>query len=177
MTENTHQTAETNLKAQSSIVDPTLAQSVDPIIELDSEPEGEKLLIPRFDEDLVKKYPRSNRKVQLEVAPYGLKLEGDKLERGHSIHISPHGVEFQGTKDYPEGTLLKIQVSLPDYWARKEKLVEYRRIDTPERFKILAKVVRTENVGKRGKKKLVLAQTVNIDEVDEEVLKTYLQNG
>ena len=32
-------------------------------------------------------------------------------------------------------------------------------------------------MGKRGKKKLVLVQTVNIDEIDEQVLKTYLQDG
>jgi hypothetical protein len=32
-------------------------------------------------------------------------------------------------------------------------------------------------VGKRGKKKLVLVQTVNMDVVDEQVLKSYLQDG
>jgi hypothetical protein len=129
-----------------------------------------------FDEDLIKKYPRSNRKVQVEVMPYGLAGPGDD-GRAQTIHISPHGLEFQGTKDYPQGTLLKIHVSLPDYWNRKQRFVEYRRVDTPETFKILAKVVRTEDVGKRGKKKLIVVQTVNMDEIDEQVLKSYLQDG
>lgn len=132
---------------------------------------------PGFDEDLIKKYPRSNRKVQVEVVPYGLSTQGPNDQKAQTLHISPYGLEFQGTKAYPEGTLLKIHVALPDYWHRKQRFVEYRRVDTPETFKILAKVVRIEDVGKRGKKKLVVAQTVNMDEVDEQVLKSYLQDG
>jgi hypothetical protein len=57
------------------------------------------------------------------------------------------------------------------------RFVEYRRVDTPETFKVLAKVVRTEEIGKRGKKKLVVVQTVNMDDVDEQVLKNFLQEG
>lgn len=152
------------------------ADNFDPSL-LEVENDEDRLELPKFDEDLVKKYPKSNRKVIIEVAPFGLKSDEKITEKGKSTFISPHGVEFQGTKEYPEGTLLKIQVAIPDYWHRKEKFVEYSRIDNPERFRILAKVVKAENVGKRGKKKLVLAQTVNIDEVDEEVLKSFLQNG
>lgn len=132
---------------------------------------------PGFDEDLIKKYPRSNRKIQVEVMPYGLAAEADNDHRAQTVFISPYGLEFQGTHDYPAGALLKIHVSLPDYWNRKQRFVEYRRVDTPETFKILAKVVRTEEVGKRGKKKLVIVQTVNMDEIDEQVLKSYLQDG
>ncbi len=129
-----------------------------------------------FDEDLIKKYPRSNRKITLDVMPYGLSAENPDA-RAQTVHISPHGMEFQASKDYPQGTLLKIHISLPDYWNRKQRFVEYRRVDTPETFKVLAKVVRTEDIGKRGKKKLVVVQTVNMDEVDEQVLKSFLQDG
>lgn len=130
-----------------------------------------------FDEDLVRKYPRSNRKVQVEIDSYGLKALNDDALRGQTQFISPYGIQFQGQKQFEEGTLLKIQVTIPNYWARKQRFVNYQRIDTPETFKILAKVVRTEDVGKRGKKKITIAQTVNIDEVDEQVLKAYLQDG
>lgn len=130
-----------------------------------------------FNEDLIKKYPRSNRKITLDVAPYGLVFSDPNDAKALSVHISPHGIEFQASKDYPQGTLLKIHVSLPDYWNRKQRFVDYRRVDTPDTFKILAKVVRTEDVGKRGKKKLVVVQTVNMDEVDEQVLKSFLQDG
>jgi hypothetical protein len=130
-----------------------------------------------FNEDLIKKYPRANKKISLSFTTYSLAAEELSAESGLSTFISPHGIEFQAPKDYPMGTLLKIHVSLPDYWTRKQKFVEYRRIDSPERFKILAKVVKTEDVGKRGKKKLVTVQTVNMDEIDEQVLKSFLQEG
>ena len=130
-----------------------------------------------FDEDLIKKYPRSNRKIAVDVMPYGLLSEPTDDHKAQTVHISPHGMEFQATKDYPAGTLLKIHVSLPDYWNRKQRFVEYRRVDTPDTFKILAKVVRVEDIGKRGKKKIIVVQTVNMDEIDEQVLKSYLQDG
>lgn len=129
-----------------------------------------------FNEDLIKKYPRSNRKIAVDVMAYGLLREGAEAKT-QTTFISPYGMEFQAAKDYPPGTLLKIHISLPDYWTRKMKFVEYRRVDTPETFKVLAKVVRTEEIGKRGKKKLVVVQTVNMDDVDEQVLKNFLQEG
>lgn len=129
-----------------------------------------------FNEDLIKKYPRSNRKIAVDIAPYGL-LGSDSDAKSQTTHISPYGMEFQTSKEYSEGTLLKIHISLPDYWQRKQRFVEYRRIDTPATFKVLAKVVKTEDVGKRGKRKLVLVQTVNMDEIDEQVLKSFLQDG
>ena len=139
--------------------------------------DGEAVPLPTgFDEDLIKKYPRSNRKVAVDVATYGL-VDRAGEQRAQTLHISPHGLEFQGTQAYAEGTLLKIHISLPDYWNRKQRFVEYRRVDTPGTFKVLAKVVRTEDVGKRGKKKIVVAQVVNMDEIDEQVLKSFLQDG
>lgn len=130
-----------------------------------------------FDDNLIRKYPRSNRKVTITVSAYSLVTGEENGDNSQSIHISPHGMEFHAHRAYPEGTLLKIHVALPDYWRRKQRYVEYRRIDQPHNFKILAKVVKTEDVGKRGKKKLITVQTVNMDEVDEQVLKTFLQEG
>ena len=130
-----------------------------------------------FDADLIRKYPKSNRKITLEVGRYGIQEQGVSDEKGTSQHISPYGVEFKTSKDFEEGQLLKIQVSVPDYWNRKQQFVNYGRVDAPAQFKILAKVIKTEEVGKRGKKRLITAQTLIIDEVDEQVLKKYLQEG
>jgi len=135
-----------------------------------------------FDTESVTSYPHSERKLTVEIGPYSLLQNtsntiGTQKQKGLTTHISPHGMEFQGTKDYPQGTLLKIAVSLPDFWNRKKKFVEYNRVDVPEDFKVLAKVIGSQDIGKRGKKKLILVQTVNIDEVDEKVLKAFLQEG
>ncbi len=131
----------------------------------------------KFSSDLVRKYPKSNKKIGLEVSPYALRQEGSRQEKNQSLFISPYGVEFQSQGEYSEGQLLKIEVSLPDYWSRKQKFVEYARIDSPKTFFILGKVIHTEEIGKRGRKKNVLVQTVNMDEIDEQVLKSFLQDN
>ena len=130
-----------------------------------------------FDLDLVRKYPRAKTKIAVDVSPFGIKGPSADQPKVQTTFISPHGMEFQTPDVYDEGTLLKIQVALPNYWTRKQQFVEYQRIDTPDKFRILAKVVKSEDVGKRGKKKLVTVRTVNMDEVDEQVLKYFLQNG
>ncbi len=135
-----------------------------------------------FSAESVKTYPHAERKLTIEVGPYSLAFSPEgapatNRQKALTTFISPHGMEIQGTKDYPKGTLLKIAVALPDYWTRKKKFVDYNRIDVPDDFKILAKVVGSQELGKRGKKKLILVQTVNIDEVDEKVLKDFLQEG
>lgn len=128
-----------------------------------------------FDMDLIRKYPRSNRRLSLNVARYGISV--DQEERGQTVHISPYGVQFRSVDKYDEGDLLKIHISLPNYWERKQRFVEYGRVDSPKDFRILVKVVSTEDIGKRGRKKMVMCRTVNMDEVDEQVLKSFLREG
>lgn len=154
----------------SSEVAPHAAQGSAPSTE-------ESSMIRGFDTSLIKKYPRSNRKVSINYGTYNLMADEHTMDATQSIHISPAGIEFQSVKAFTEGTLLRILVNIPDYWQRKRKFVEYRRIDQPARFSILAKVVRSEDVGRRGKKKMVTVQTVSIDETDELVLKSFLQEG
>ena len=131
----------------------------------------------KFDVSLIKKYPRSGRKVSMRYGTYSIALDESSLESTQSLHISPHGIEFQTTTAFAPGTLLRIHLDIPDYWQRKLRFVQYRRIDQPARFPILAKVVNIEDIGRRGKKKIVTVQTVSIDETDELVLKSYLQEG
>lgn len=131
-----------------------------------------------FDVELIKAYPRSNRKVAVGVRTYNLTNEANGLEdKAQTTFISPHGMEFHSQKAYAEGTLLKINICLPDYWNLKQKFVDYHRIDRPLEFRVLAKVIASEDLGKRGKKKLITVQTVNIDGIDEQVLKSYLQEA
>ena len=113
---------------------------------------------------LVKDYPESNRRIPLEISAYG--IDNEENNKCYSVHLSPHGIEFSSSSDYSQGTLLRINVFLPDFWQRKRKLVDYHRVETPEHFRILAKVISSDVVSRKGKKKLILAQTANIDEID-----------
>ena len=139
---------------------------------MSEEPENEVVEIA----DMICKYPRSNRRLSLGVVQYGISGE-EEPPKGTTVHISPHGIQFRSPQHYDPGTLLKIHVTIPDYWARKQRYVDYGRIDSPGTFKILAKVVSSEDIGKRGKRKMVMARTVNMDDVDERVLKSFLQEG
>lgn len=158
---------------QSNIVETTIKKNPDVEKPVQSPERG----LAGFHPDLVKKYPKSNKRLQVDVSQYGIKLDADDKPSGTTTHISPHGLEFRSSENFEEGSLLKIHVTIPDYWKRKMQFVDYRRVDTPGHLKVLAKVVSTENIGKRGKKKMVLCRTVNIDDVDQEVLKTYLREG
>lgn len=135
-----------------------------------------------FNFDLIRKYPKSNKKVTIQVAPYSIKIHSTnemvkEENRSTTSFVSPYGLEFQTANSYQDGTLLKIEISIPHYWRRKKDLVSYSRIDAPESFALIARVVASQEVGKRGKKKSVVVQTVNIDEIDEQVLKTFLHEG
>ncbi len=129
---------------------------------------------PIFDADLVRAYPRSNKKISLQVHPYRLQQDKHISEEGQTLFISPHGIEFHSPKEYPDGMLLKVHLELPDYWKRKKSFVEYNRIDVPDSLSMLVRVIKTEPAPK-GKKKTVLVQTVNIEEIDETVLKLFLE--
>ena len=133
--------------------------------------------VSKFDPAQIKNFPRSNRKVSMRYGAYGLPVEDECLASTQSMHISPQGIEFSTTAVYAPGTLLRIQLDIPDYWQRKLKFVQYRRIDQPAQFPILAKVIRSDAIGRRGKKKVVIVQTVSIDETDELVLRSFLQEG
>ena len=102
-------------------------------------------------------------------------LKGDEFEMYYSA-INPR--EFLAVTLSNQNPLLLKTMNSMDYLAvekgLKQKFVDYNRTDVPNQFRILAKVIKSEDIGKRGKKKLVLVQTVNIDEVDEQVLKSYL---
>ncbi|MBF0441250.1 MAG: hypothetical protein HQK54_05040 [Oligoflexales bacterium] len=139
--------------------------------------ESPEVIETNFDADLIRKYPKSNRRISIDVTHYGIGPESLDKSDITTSHISPYGLEFKCTEEYTEGALLKIHVTLPDYWQRKQQFVEYSRVDTPTKFKMLAKVVSTEKIGKKGKKNMVLCRTVNMDQVDEEVLKSFLQEG
>lgn len=151
--------------------------------EQEAHPESEESTKPAptqtFDTNLIKTYPKSNRRISLNVAKFGISSQdGDEKEpNGQSMHISPHGIEFRTTEEFVEGSLLKIHINIPDFWKRKQQFVDYTRIDAPNDFRVLAKVVKTEDVTKRGKKKVVTVQTLVIDDVDEKVLKSFLQEN
>ena len=124
-----------------------------------------------FDEKLLYSYPHSNQCMPVRVGHYSIKNQ--EHVDGNTTHISPHGIEFVSEESYERGSLLRIDVVMPGYWQRKHQLVDYQRVDHPDSFAIFARVIRSEPSSSRRSKK-ILAQTVNIDETDQEILVSYL---
>ena len=127
-----------------------------------------------FRAELVREYPKADQKLELFVGPYDMRTDS-RDQKCHSIFISPYGLEFQTPQKFSEGTLIKVHIKIPSYWERKRKLVNYGRTDPPKDMKILAKVVEAEVVGKRVKKRVILAETVNIDAVDAQILDSFIR--
>ena len=123
-----------------------------------------------FDEKLLYSYPRSNQCMPVRVGHYSIRRQNHV--DGYTTHISPHGIEFISEASYERGSLLRIDVVMPGYWQRKHQLVDYQRVDHPDSFAIFARVIRSEPSSRKAKK--ILAQTVNVDEIDHEILVSYL---
>ena len=128
------------------------------------------------DESLFFNFPKTNKKIELKVKRYEFMSE-KKGAKSQSTRIGSEAVEFRSPKDFEVGTLLKISISIPDYWDRKQQFVNYSRVDEPSELSILAKVIKSTKSGKRSRNRMVVAKTVNISEEDEKLLEEYLKNG
>lgn len=126
----------------------------------------------------IKDYPKASRKLELEVKPYSITSTPVSTEdRAVTTYVTPFGLEFQGPQSFTKGTLVKINLTIPDFWERKQQFVEYRRVDQPSDIKIIGRVIECEELSKRGKKRRTLVQTLSIDEVDEKVLTSFLKDS
>ena len=128
-----------------------------------------------FDPKQIYDYPNSEKKLQMIVARVDMKQNTKySSEKVHSTFISPFGIEFKGSPEIQVGMLLKAQIIIPDYWSRMQRMVEYKRINTPEDFRVLIRVVETKRFGVRSRKRIVVSKVVNIDPMDKRVLSEYL---
>lgn len=126
-----------------------------------------------FDTRLIKDYPNSQKKIHMQIGDYTIAEESSMI-KVQTSHISPHGFELATIKEYSVGSIVKLNIKIPDYWSRKQEFVNYGRIDKPKDFYVIGRVIDVDrNQGKNRRKKLTV-QVVNIDETDQEVLKKFL---
>lgn len=121
-------------------------------------------------------YPKAKKKVSVHVSPYGAFKEGQKT-RLQTNYISPHGLEFTTAKSFDKGSIIKINVVLPDYWVRKQTHVDYGRIDRPKSFRVIGKVIGVRPANEKGRRKNIMVRLLNIDNIDELVLREFIAEG
>lgn len=114
------------------------------------------------------------KKIPIKYCEYKISNTANKMLLAESIGISVKGLLFQSLSEFKQGSLLRVWVELPDYWARKSKIVEYRHTEAPTFFQILARVLSSEEILKRGTKFQILCENLTIDNVDEIILNEYL---
>jgi len=115
-----------------------------------------------------------NKKISIKYCEYKITNSANKMLQTETISVSTNGTMIHSTISFPVGTLMRILVELPDYWARKAKHVQYRHTSAPTHFQVLARVVACEDIGKRGQKFQMILENVNIDPTDEIVLCEFL---
>lgn len=168
----THENFLNNTTAQ-AIVDNTNSQSTEnDAAELEI-PEPNKYIKNGFDTRLIKDYPNSHKNIYMQIGDYSL-IEGSSMVKVKTNHISPHGFELATIKDYSVGSIVKLNIKIPDYWSRKQRFVDYGRIDKPKEFYVIGRVVDVDKNQGQNRRKNLTIQVVNIDETDQEVLKSFI---
>lgn len=115
-----------------------------------------------------------NKKIPMRFCEFKISNNQAKMLTGETASISNHGLMFNSPVPFGIGSLLRVWVEMPDYWARKSRRVDYRQTEAPTYFQVLARLVHTVEVGKKGSKHQLTCQILNLDPVDEEVLVDYL---
>ena len=118
-----------------------------------------------------------SKKIPAKYCEYKISNTPQKMLNTETTSISGLGLTFQASQSFGRGTLMRVWIEMPDYWARKSRHVGYRHTDAPTFFQILARVVNCEETGKRGNKFQIMCQNLNLDPVDELVLNDYLGCG
>lgn len=125
-------------------------------------------------EDLTARLSLVRKRVGVRFCEFKISNKPANMLRSETIAASNLGLLFTSPVDFAPGRLLRIWVDLPDYWARKSRLVTYRHMDAPKHFQILARVLRSDDTGKRTDRYQLLLENVNIDNTDEQILCEFL---
>lgn len=104
------------------------------------------------------------------------KINDDNKCQVHSLaqFLNPKRFSFQSTFSFNVQSLLRVKISLPDYWQRKSKFVGYSHTYAPSSFQVLARVIEASEYQKKSKSYEFECEIVNIDAIDEVILTEFL---
>ena len=132
-----------------------------------------------FDRELITTYPHSNIKLGIFVKPYGFAYEdiiNDEVNiNAETIYLSPFGIEFFSDRVFEKDQLVKISIKIPYFWEIKKKFVNYSRVNTPEILQTIGKVISCRKNIRRNRN-IITSEILNMDKIDEKVLKYFLEN-
>ena len=117
-----------------------------------------------------------SKRIALKFCEFKISNHHNKMFASETVAISNLGIHFLSPLPYKPGILMRVWIEMPDYWARKSRIVSYRHTSAPTYFQILTRVVNCEESGnaRKDKKFAVMCENVNLDPTDEVVLNEYL---
>ena len=117
------------------------------------------------------------KRLPIKFSEYKISNTPAKMTSGETVGLSLTGINFYSPWTLASGSLLRIWLEIPKYWERKSKYVAYQHTESPSFFQILGRLVKSEETGKKLCKHQVFCQIVNIEDVDLQVLKDFLEIG
>jgi hypothetical protein len=114
------------------------------------------------------------KKIPVRYCEYKISNNASKMLQTETISVSNRGMMFTSMVPFTPGTLMRVWVDMPDFWARKSRHVAYRHTNAPSYFQVLCRVVSCVDQTKRTPKFQMLCESVNLDPVDERILCEYL---
>lgn len=75
-----------------------------------------------------------NKKIPAKYCEYKISNTPQKMLVTETTSISGLGLTFQASQSFGRGTLMRVWIEMPDYWARKSRHVGYRHTDAPTFF-------------------------------------------
>lgn len=115
-----------------------------------------------------------SKKIPIKYCEFKISNAPNKMLTGETVALSALGIMYNSSVAFLPGSLMRVWIEMPDYWARKSRLVGYRHTEAPSYFQMLARCLTCEESGKRNTKFQLMCQTVNLDPIDELVLSDYL---
>jgi hypothetical protein len=115
--------------------------------------------------------------IPIKFCEYKISNTAAKMISSVTMSINTNALKFLSPFSLAYGSLFRVWVELPEYWARKSKLVHYRHTESPHFFQLLARQLKCDSNYGQGYPNEILCQIVNIDETDLQVLKSYLHSG
>ena len=117
------------------------------------------------------------KKIPIKFSEYRISTISNKMMPSETVSISDRGILFYSQLPFPTGNLMRIWIELPEYWARKSRHVGYLHTEAPTFFQVLSRVVSNELSTKRSWRHQIFCENVNLDPIDEKVLKDFLGIG
>jgi len=115
-----------------------------------------------------------NSKVPISISHFKINEDSKLQVESFAVFSNAKSFSFQSGYSFHPQSLLRVSISLPNYWQRKSKHVGYSHTYAPTSFQVLVRVVDVFESQRKTRVFDIVCGVVNIDSVDEQILSEFL---